>query len=93
MATRKKTTTKAAKQASKKNGAVAKRTSKATASKAKDDLCTFAIRIPVAERDALHKAAGPGKATRFVRAIVAAFANEDEAAFRTALKEARQTRN
>ena len=53
---------------------------------------TFAIRITDDELAAIHKAAGPRNATRLVRAVVAAFAAEDEAAFRTVLKEARELR-
>jgi len=53
---------------------------------------TFAIRITDAELAAIHKAAGPRNATRLVRAVVAAFANEDEAAFRAVVTEARQAR-
>lgn len=52
----------------------------------------FAIRVTDEELAAIHKAAGPRNATRLVRAVVAAFANEDEGAFRTVLKEARELR-
>ena len=41
------------------------------------DLCTFAIRLPKADRDAIHKAAGPAKATKFVRALAVAAARGD----------------
>jgi hypothetical protein len=34
----------------------------------KEQQVVFAFRLTEAERDAIHKAAGPGKATRFVRA-------------------------
>jgi len=53
---------------------------------------TFAIRITDSELDAIHKAAGPRNATRLVRAVVAAFAAEDEAAFKAIVKEAREVR-
>ena len=53
---------------------------------------TFAIRITDAELAAIHKAAGPRNATRLVRAVCAAFAAEDDAAFRALLKEAREAR-
>ena len=53
---------------------------------------TFAIRITGDELEAIHKAAGPRNATRFVRSVAAAFAAEDEAAFRSVLKEAREAR-
>lgn len=35
-----------------------------------DDHCTFAIRLPRVERDALHAVAGPGGATKFVRSLI-----------------------
>ena len=52
----------------------------------------FAIRVTDAELAAIHKAAGPRNATRFMRAVAAAFASEDEPAFRAVLKEAREAR-
>ena len=52
----------------------------------------FAIRVTDEELAAIHKAAGPRNATRFIRAAAAAFASEDEAAFRTIVKEAREGR-
>lgn len=39
----------------------------AEAPPAKDEMVVFAIRLTKAERDAIHAAAGPGKATKFVR--------------------------
>ncbi len=64
------------------------KTSKTPKTKTPHDptLCTFAIRIPAAERDALHKTAGPGGASRFARAVLNAAAARDVEAFRTALK-------
>jgi len=50
----------------------------------------FAFRLPEADRDAIHAAAGPGKATRFVLAAALAAANGDEKAFAT-LVESRAT--
>ena len=44
-----------------------------------EDLVVFAFRLTPAERDLIHKAAGPAKASRFVRAVVLAAANGDEA--------------
>ncbi len=52
----------------------------------------FAIRVTDDELAAIHKAAGPRNATRFIRQVAAAFANTDEAAFRTVLKDAREAR-
>ena len=51
----------------------------------KEDPCTFAIRIPKAESTAIHKAAGPGGATKWARAILAAAAKGDVEAVRAAL--------
>jgi hypothetical protein len=44
----------------------------------KEDLCVFALRMTMAERTKLHETAGPAKASRFARAILAAAANRDE---------------
>ena len=91
MATTKSTTTKT------KNTKAAK-TTKAKATKPKtekppkEQLVVFAFRLTPAEREAIHKSAGPARASKFVRRVAAAFANEDEAAFRGVLKEAREAR-
>jgi len=53
---------------------------------------TFAIRITDAELAAIHRAAGPRNATRFIRQVAAAFANGDEGAFKAVVKEAREAR-
>jgi len=58
----------------------------------KEELCVFAFRLTPGERDAIHKAAGPARASRFVRTIAVAAATEDEKAYREALKEAREAR-
>ncbi len=52
----------------------------------------FAIRITDAELAAIHKAAGPRNATRFVRAVAAAFAGNDTKAFQAVLAEAKRAR-
>lgn len=44
------------------------------------DLVTFAFRLTPAERDEIHKAAGPGKASRFVKAVALAVARLDDKA-------------
>ena len=49
----------------------------------KEPLVVFAFRLPVADRDLIHKAAGPGKATRFVLAAALAAASGDQKAFNT----------
>ena len=45
----------------------------------REDLCVFAFRLTTKERTAIHKAAGPGKASKFVRALAVAAARDDEA--------------
>jgi hypothetical protein len=42
----------------------------------KEPLVVFAFRLSEADRDAIHKAAGPGKATKFVLAAALAAAKE-----------------
>ena len=59
----------------------------------KEELCVFAFRLTPAERDAIHKTAGPARASKFVRRVAVAFANEDEPAFRGVLKEAGEARS
>ncbi len=46
-----------------------------------DKIVVFAFRLPSGERDLIHKAAGPGNATKFVRGAVLAAANADAKAF------------
>lgn len=87
-ATKKKTTTKTA---TTKKKATAAKTPKPAKAK-NEDLVVFAFRLTAKERDAIHKTAGPAKASRFVRAVAAAFAAQDDAAFRTVVKEAREAR-
>jgi hypothetical protein len=60
--------------------------------KAKEELCVFALRLTPAERDDLHAMAGPARASRFARTVLAAAAQGDEGAFRAAIKEAREAR-
>ena len=79
------------KSASKKNATAKKATSR-KAAKPKEDLVVFAFRLAQAEREAIHKTAGPRNATQFVRRVAVAFAKEDDAAFRAVLKEARKLR-
>jgi hypothetical protein len=52
----------------------------------REDLCVFAFRLTAEERDAIHKAAGPAKASKFVRSLVVAAARNDEAAVRAIMK-------
>ena len=87
---------KTSKAASKKKASTRKTAAKKSASKKatkpKEDLVVFAFRLTEAERNAIHKTAGPRNATQFVRRVATAFANEDEAAFKAVLKEARKLR-
>ncbi|MBK7046467.1 MAG: hypothetical protein IPH48_08160 [bacterium] len=53
----------------------------------REDLCVFAFRLTEAERDAIHKAAGPAKASKFARNLLVAAANQDDAAVRAIMKE------
>ena len=90
--------TKTTKAATKKKSSTT--TKKATPKKAttkaakvpKEDLVVFAIRLTAAERDAIHAAAGPRGATRFVRGLAVAAARDDLKGIQAVLKEARQLR-
>ncbi len=46
----------------------------------KEELVVFAFRLTHAERDLIHKAAGPGKASKFVRTLTVAASKKDEKA-------------
>ena len=81
----------AAKKTTSKKTAAAKKTAP-KAGKPKEDLVVFAFRLAKAERDAIHKTAGPRNATQFVRRVAVAFANENESAFKAVLKDAREAR-
>ncbi len=72
--------------------APAKKATSKKPTKPKQDLVVFAIRLTQAERDKIHATAGPRNATHFIRAVAAAFANEDEGAFKATLKEAHKLR-
>ena len=66
------------------SGKSAKSTKKAKAKREKAPkvpLVVFAFRLTEAQRDQIHKAAGPGKATRFVRSAALAAASGDKAMF------------
>ncbi len=79
-----------AKKKSKKKSTAKKTTKPSKAPK--EQLCVFAFRLTPAERDSIHKTAGPGKASRFIRRVAVAFGNKDEAAFRAVLKAAREAK-
>ncbi len=59
----------------------------AEANAPREALCVFAFRLTEAERDAIHKAAGPAKASKFVRTLAVAAARNDEAAVKAIMKE------
>ena len=52
----------------------------------REDLCVFAFRLTPEERDAIHKAAGSGKASKFVRALAVAAARNDAAAVKAIME-------
>ncbi len=56
---------------------------------AKENLVVFAMRMRAEERDLIHKAAGPAKATKFVRAAALAAANQDSKAFEELVAQAK----
>lgn len=58
----------------------------------KDATRVFAIRVTTEELEALHRAAGERNASRFVRALTAAFVAEDAGAFKAIVEDARQAR-
>jgi hypothetical protein len=53
----------------------------------REDLCVFAFRLTEHERNDIHKAAGPGKASKFARNLLVAAARKDDAAVRAIMKE------
>jgi len=92
MATKKTPTTKTTKKAASKAPAKKKAATETTKPRADKPARVFAIRVTDDELAAIHRASGPRNATRFIRAVAAAFANEDEAAFRAVIKEAKDAR-
>ncbi|MBU0741503.1 hypothetical protein KJ554_04015 [bacterium] len=53
----------------------------------REELCVFAFRLTEDERNAIHAAAGPGKASKFARSLLVAAATKDEGAVRAIMKE------
>ena len=49
----------------------------------------FAFRLSEAERNAIHKAAGPARASKFARTLLAAAARNDEVAVKAIMKAAK----
>ena len=56
----------------------AKKTETSEPKAPKEDLVVFAFRLTQEERALIHKAAGPAKASRFVRALATAASRADE---------------
>ncbi len=50
------------------------------------DLVVFAFRLTRAERDLIHQAAGPAKASKLARTLLVAAARKDTAAVKTVMK-------
>ena len=57
--------------------------------KPKEPMVVFAFRLTKAQRDLIHKAAGPAKGTKFVRAAAIAAATLDRPAIDKLLSEAK----
>jgi len=55
----------------------------------KEPQVVFAFRLTAAERDLIHKAAGPAKASKFVLAAALAAANADTKAFNSLVDQAK----
>jgi hypothetical protein len=55
----------------------------------KEPQVVFAFRLTEAQRDQIHRAAGPGKATKFVRSAALAAAGADRAGFEELLTQAK----
>ena len=55
----------------------------------KEPMVVFAFRLTQAQRDLIHRAAGPAKGTKFVRAAAIAAANLDRPAFDQLLTQAK----
>jgi len=55
----------------------------------KEPQVVFAFRLSPEERDRIHKAAGPAKATKFVRSAALAAASGDRPAFEELLAQAK----
>lgn len=58
--------------------------------KAADNLVVFAFRLTPEERDVIHEAAGPSRASRFVRAVALAAARRDVGALQAILLETQE---
>jgi len=75
--TSKKTPAKAATTSPEGNGEPSKAKKEKTQKEPRPELVVFALRMTAEERAALHKAAGPAKATKFARALLTAASRGD----------------
>lgn len=66
-----------------------KRAAKSVGKAPREPQVVFAFRLTKAERDRIHEAAGPGKATRFVRAAALAAAEGDSKGFQALAAQAK----
>lgn len=57
----------------------------------REELCVFAFRLTTEERDAIHKAAGPAKASKFARTLLVAAARNDSGAVKAIMAAAKAT--
>ncbi len=80
---------KASKKATRKSAKAVKEPKPKKEKTPKEAQVVFAFRLSEAQRDAIHKAAGPGKATRFVRSAALAAASGDRPAFEELLAAAK----
>ena len=84
----------ATKKTNEENGKLAE-TKKAKATpkekKPKEELVVFAFRLTQEERALIHKAAGPAKASRFVRALATAASRADEKTVSDMVKAVRES--
>jgi hypothetical protein len=57
----------------------------------REELCVFAFRLTEAERDAIHKTAGPAKASKFARTLLVAAARKDVGTVKAIMDEVKAT--
>jgi hypothetical protein len=69
-----------------------KKTTAMPKARASESLVVFAFRLTPAERDVIHDAAGPAKASRFVRAVALAAARRDVGALQSILMETQEAK-
>jgi hypothetical protein len=75
---KKQTQTKSTKAGGRPKGGVGGSTPAVEKPTVEEELVVFAFRLTPSERDLIHKAAGPAKASKYVRTLAVAAANGDE---------------